>query len=536
MNKTSGQRYGGFAVIEIIVIVVVVTMIAGSAYLLLSKSNQPGPTPNFPATSPTPRQVDEVRYQTPTPIPTIFIPNPSGTQAPPNPNITYQIKGVSNNYPTYIGNEFMFYVELNPYLSSSYYSISIGKCSGQVGCIDSQSNEYLAAINENQSNYISFISLSAGEYVVPIRVTGPGIDQSALVKVTAYPLDTPYNSIPWVNEEGVYYTNRYIKKPVYPEDIELYGDSFSETIALHTPKNNCSEIIATKKARTYNPYTCTISQYQARGTHRIAIVYIQERGIELISQDGKEYWEYLDTKSPLYERCVRLENNTCNPNGSTNTVMSLRYTNQYFKEQAARYGVTDFELTLDSFGPYEIDRLDSERSRDDIPYVNDVFYAATGQKEYLRNTYDEIAFVYLHDENSPSTRSTVFQRSSYTNVIVPPLSRLSSSYFDITHTMSSPVDTFVHELGHLLGANDKYHFPDNNYRGISVYCNQDGLGDPDKIPLFPQTHTDLYCGTMYKTQEEFDSRIGTSAMFDYGYNEGSMIINRYSAAELGWLH
>jgi len=131
--------------------------------------------------------------------------------------------------------------------------------------------------------------------------------------------------------------------------------------------------------------------------------------------------------------------------------------------------------------------------------------------------------------------STVYQGNAYINVPVPPENWVSGPYFDITGSIDNNLFVFIHEYGHLLGANDKYRFVDN-VRSVASYCNEDGLGDLDKNPLFPQRASDLYCGNMYSTKEDFENRRSVSAQFSHIRENNQFVINRYTAKELGWQH
>ena len=79
-------------------------------------------------------------------------------------------------------------------------------------------------------------------------------------------------------------------------------------------------------------------------------------------------------------------------------------------------------------------------------------------------------------------------------------------------------EIILHESLHLFGATDKY--LEDKYG-----CTEKGLGDIDKDPIYPQDKTDIMCGLVAKSAEDF-SRTYLS--------DEKLVINPITAKEIGW--
>ncbi len=171
---------------------------------------------------------------------------------------------------------------------------------------------------------------------------------------------------------------------------------------------------------------------------------------------------------------------------------SLRYTNTYLKNQAARYKVADPpQIALATFGPFELTRPVAESEYRTNGYaILDVFNETSKANKIPEDQYDMVHFVLLG--------------STYGGVAFPGLHRAftfdTSSYGQSQLTIS----TFVHETLHLFGASDKYNNND---------CNTIGTNDP----------FNRYGGSLP----------GKDIMCD-NFNLDSSGINDITAREIGW--
>ena len=313
------------------------------------------------------------------------------------------------------------------------------------------------------------------------------------------------------------------------------------------PDTDCSMLKNNPSVREYNLFSCEVLSYKARGEYDIAIIEYIAPGTELPKAIGKSYTDYLNDDRDMFELCVLdVKTDECQKNNNNiNYQVSVNYLNTFFQQESAKYGVEDFKLNISIHGPYQIQenlyQFNGDSAKIQEYLVN---YTEDNRQKLINTDYDFLAFIFIYDydkytnysfvSNTQGHRKSVFVYEGvgefkYEGVMVNPMP-----------DGGTLVETLIHEVGHLFHAGDKYRLDDNK-RTPFFTCTMEGLGDPDRKPLFPQETTDIYCGIVFVKEE--DMKIGSqnkesyyaSLVGDYPYKKGSYVINRYTAQEIGWV-
>lgn len=83
-------------------------------------------------------------------------------------------------------------------------------------------------------------------------------------------------------------------------------------------------------------------------------------------------------------------------------------------------------------------------------------------------------------------------------------------------------EVFVHEYLHLFGATDKY------IEGEDLVCEEQGIGDLEKTPLYPQETADIMCGNIIRDPKNPNLNEAGSLI------DNNLTINSLTAEEIGW--
>jgi hypothetical protein len=190
---------------------------------------------------------------------------------------------------------------------------------------------------------------------------------------------------------------------------------------------------------------------------------------------------------------------------------SFYYVDDWFAQQAKDItGSRQEKMDISIFGPYEVSNLPPERGRTDACYeiLNPYFEDIADQNNINLDEFDVINYVYFDDPSRGTGRFlSCASRDGLTfNNILASIDNINSE-----------IKTVAHETAHILGASDKY---DGSFCEIP-----EGIPEPDKSPLYPQTKACLMCGNIMLGE----SQSGTSVPIT------KTVICNKTAEELGWV-
>jgi len=205
-----------------------------------------------------------------------------------------------------------------------------------------------------------------------------------------------------------------------------------------------------------------------------------------------------------------------------NNPHSVFYIDDFYLNEAKRYGADNFSLNISVLGPFS---LDSNPPKRNSTMACDSTLRPFFEEEARKNSvdlthYDIIAFVYFNDQ--------VLSHREY-NGFTPCKGKNNTIYvsIDISRVLEdNGVEAITHELAHVLGAHDKYLSP-CPYGDHCGCCKiPDGIPEPNKIPLYPQEKACLMCGYIMLNEEGEGQNFG---------NLNKVVICPKTAEEIGWV-
>ena len=196
-------------------------------------------------------------------------------------------------------------------------------------------------------------------------------------------------------------------------------------------------------------------------------------------------------------------------------VPSLRYSESFFSEEFKRYTNESQEIIdIEILGPFEIgsfDYLSMELKEDEERVFREHFNERIKELDLSLEEYDFVVVVFFSGAKKKSFHSFARQEEGIAYVDFP-LSKV---------TYSKSMGTFMHEIGHLLGAKDSYVIKDKE----ESYCNERGIYDTSKKPLFPQDRACLMCEYIMLGEKE-----AMDAPFLANY-----AVCEFEAKDMGWV-
>lgn len=353
----------------------------------------------------------------------------------------------------------------------------------------------------------------------------------------------------WVSD-GTNVTHKFFAIRSGKDLSSRWSMSWSDTFS---PKTDCKRVRGRKYVKRYNPFTCEPLFFQARGEISLAVIEYMLPNTVLPEALGKTYPDYLNDPRGLFETCPLSSTNICTTESTFKSIkhLSFYYLPTYFYQEAQKYGVTDLKIELEISGPYVINgitRFGAANTTSERTSLIDLFEKEARLKNIPLEKYDLIAYVFFDDVQDKITNrqpgKVAFLSSSWGErrvvlVDVADFGRFSYEGQTINplYNGNNAVETLIHETGHLLGAFDKYEAYGSSRIGAT--CGLTGLGDPDKSPLFPQENADLYCGEVIPREEDLTSTTDVqryhATLLGDEKGKGRLVINKYTARELGWL-
>ncbi|MCX7880993.1 MAG: hypothetical protein N2482_00555 [Patescibacteria group bacterium] len=214
---------------------------------------------------------------------------------------------------------------------------------------------------------------------------------------------------------------------------------------------------------------------------------------------------------------------------------SVNYIKDYYQKEAKKYSITDFYLTINHFGPFDIDNL---------PYLGDIFnpwYKDPFSELKIKDAFKEI----IKNNNLSSDLKNTFYFFIYFDPSVEKQEKIVDySFYDYKKFRSfadkyakkayinvydfSPlfakelVTIIIHESLHLFGASDKYYEIEKDEK----LCSEKGRGIVNNVIYLPQKTADVMC--LYVEYEEGKFKKGD-------LEKEELVINEITAREIGWL-
>lgn len=210
---------------------------------------------------------------------------------------------------------------------------------------------------------------------------------------------------------------------------------------------------------------------------------------------------------------------------------SLSYLNTYVKKQGVKYNQL-IQVDLRTYGPLMLKDLEKVGNMNYVwgkdPFatskLQDAFEELIKQNKLNIDKDSSVIFLYFDDsftQTSQADQSDFYEHKKFRSFASDTKNRAYANIYNFDASFSlRAVEIILHEFLHLYGASDKYK---ENPEGKP--CNERGRGEPDKIPLFPQTTADIMCFYIEKNNNEF---------FRGSIGNYNLIINRYTAEEIGW--
>lgn len=227
---------------------------------------------------------------------------------------------------------------------------------------------------------------------------------------------------------------------------------------------------------------------------------------------------YSTLTNPSKERFTQCYEDTgCFPDS-----MSLNYTHNFIQAEAEKYNAKQ-ELNIllyDGINTVEnIENLGNVLLEDFDTVIETEKQFEKIAKKYKSDIDFDDKVIFVHFDNSykqneywddlmGSFRSYAGYSRAFVNI----------SQFNLARTPYF-TEVFIHEMLHLFQASDKYIEGERS-------CADNGYGQPDKVPVYPQTKTDIMCGIVHTSKHNVSN--GDLA-------RGNIIINKFTASEIGWV-
>lgn len=218
-------------------------------------------------------------------------------------------------------------------------------------------------------------------------------------------------------------------------------------------------------------------------------------------------WDAVGTG--FYDPSILCRNGTTisffNREKGIDTNPSIYFIKGWYESQARSYGIKNFSISLDIVGPYVTDKRFEYGFKND-PEIPSFFRNLSEQKGYKKKDYDVINYVYFDDSSKGGFRS-------FANMYE------GETFNSIGRNGIDSVQGILHEMGHTFGGDDLY-----APRGWGCEI-PDGIPEPKKKPLFPQTQACLMCNHIM---------LNENSSIELDYLSKQLILCDYTAKQFRW--
>jgi hypothetical protein len=277
-----------------------------------------------------------------------------------------------------------------------------------------------------------------------------------------------------------------------------------------------------KKRSSTSPLATPIPIIDARGSHKVFMVLVKPKNLS-ISEIEPLVNVLNNSSTEPYTDCT---SGACVKNSSLNFIPS------YYRQEALRFGVSDFNLSLSTTPVYS---LESIEKAGDIGYlwgkdpfatvkIEDAFIKILNDNNISVSPKDFVIFLFFDNTLTPdsSGEGRFYEHKVFRSFAKPETKRAFVNIYSFNPQFAKVVvETTAHELLHLFGATDKYEEKIASKR----VCSERGRGDTEKNPAVPQDSTDIMCGYIEKVNDKFERG---------SFIDGTVIINQVTATEIGW--
>jgi len=214
---------------------------------------------------------------------------------------------------------------------------------------------------------------------------------------------------------------------------------------------------------------------------------------------------------------------------SSSKYSNINAISDFLDEEAIKYESPEYKLNV-ILHTKSITLKDITKVGDiAIPWEKDTFGISNLQDEFEEVLQTEFPYfkekdlvVFLYFDNAYEAGiddSRFYEYKKFRSFADDDRGRAYVNVFSFSSSFASYLNEIIlHESLHLFGATDKY--LEDKYG-----CTEKGLGDIDKDPIYPQDKTDIMCGLVAKSAEDF-SRTYLS--------DEKLVINPITAKEIGW--
>lgn len=213
-------------------------------------------------------------------------------------------------------------------------------------------------------------------------------------------------------------------------------------------------------------------------------------------------------------------------------ISSLYYLKTFYKKEAGRYGVSDFNLQLKFHGPYTLEKLEQVGdvglfwSKDPFATtkLQDSFSKLLSEDSISLDDKSLVVFLYFDDSFNENTEddSRFYEHKKFRSFADKNTGKSYINVYKLDKDFSKTVIEIVgHEVLHLFGASDKY----EESESVTRVCSKKGRGDLDLRPRVPQKTADIMCMYIEKEDDKFVRG---------SFLKNTLVINSLTAAEIGW--
>ncbi len=262
---------------------------------------------------------------------------------------------------------------------------------------------------------------------------------------------------------------------------------------------------------------------KAKGKYTLNVVLVRPPRVPLARIEALTA-RLRDSRNYLFSSCI---------DSDCQKTLSLNYLSTYYRDQAAKYGVYDFDLAVKVIGPTELDGLnkvgdlayDWGKDPFGVTKLEDKFGSILEKENVSTGERDLTVFLYFDDsfdKVSSQSDDRFYEHKKFRSFANDETGRVYINAYDLNPEFSNKVvEIAAHEILHLFGATDKY----EESESVSRICSVRGQGEVDRVPSVPQVSGDIMCMFVEKENDKFDRG---------SFVDGELVVNRYTAEEIGW--
>lgn len=224
--------------------------------------------------------------------------------------------------------------------------------------------------------------------------------------------------------------------------------------------------------------------------------------------------------------------NDCNIDASCPKNASLFYIPTFYKQQAKKYGVTQFNPSVEISPMLTLQNLqrvgDVNQFWGKDPFgttkLQDTFNALLSANNLKVDGHTKVLFLFFDNSyTAPEEDARFYEHKAFRSFAQPETGQAFVDVYSFDSSFAKAVSEIAaHETLHLFGATDKY---EENIDKDRI-CSERGWGDTEKYPSIPQTSSDIMCGYVEYSVSKFKKG---------NFIDNTLDINKLTAKEIGWV-